>query len=122
MEAGGCLILRRHLGAAVLVGRVDQDLAVQGPDRRHGVVEPIPGHREDHHLAELGRLRRRADARGVADLLRERFELLRVSPAQLHLVAALGELRRAVTADSAGTNDSNPHPGPPQLRVDNSSP
>ena len=63
---------------------------------------------------EIARLVQLLGAMGVhdvrlTDLGGEWLQLRQVAPAQLHLVAALGELDRAITPDPPRPNDSDPH-------------
>src|SRR5512132_2893263 len=116
VEAGSRLAVGGHLGAPVLVGRVDDDLPIEPAGCGDGIVPAVPGDSEDDHLTELGGFGGSADAGRVPDLGRQRLQLRRVAAAQLHLVSALGELPGAVAADPPGADDSDPHPGAPFTR------
>jgi hypothetical protein len=95
---------------AVLVGGVDDDLAAEPAGGRERVADRVPGDCEDDDLAEVGRLGRRADAGGVADLSRQRLVFGTIAVAtEHHLVTALGELRGAVAADVSRSHDADLH-------------
>src|SRR5918999_226012 len=101
-------LVERAVSLRVVVGDVDDDLAVEA--LRGQLAVASERHRDDDDVAELGRFWHRPRTRPRAELLYQRAERVgRVRIADRDVVAGANEDPRKRAADMAGADDPDPH-------------